>query len=467
MTSKSIPYYPRALDFEALMREYLPAPAYFDVAATQSRDELRAQQNERFLKQIKRGWQVPFYKRHWSAAGLEPGDIRSLDDLGKIPPYSVSDLRDSLEKNPPWADYIGIDPENDEPLPMILHTSGGTTGLPRPMIYSPVDREVMNILSGRRAYMQGVRPFDLVQITAAMGLPNGGYAFREGLWKYSGAVPVMAGSGLLTPTRRQVEIIKAWKVNFLAGFPPFLRHIALVARDEMNIDPRELKLKGLLTHLGTENRAALEDLWGAPAYDSYATNECGGIACECSYKTGLHIYEDAFVTEVNDPVTLTPKQDGERGTLFLTALFKYAAPVIRYNVNDTSSFMPGVCECGNRHRRLEKIFGRSDNMIKLRGINIYPEAVGSLVGENKGCNGEYLCVVERSGEAGRDDMTVMVELAPGGSAATLEEQLATRFKEALGVKLLVKSVASGALAPQTGVTELTKARRVLDKREKN
>lgn len=464
--SKGIPHYPHALDFEALMREYLPAPQFFDVAATKSRDELRSDQNRRFLKQMERGWKVPFYKRHWSAVGLEPGDIRSLDDLHKIPPYTVGDLREGLEKEPLWADYIGIDPEHDDPMPLLLHTSGGTTGLPRPMFYSAQDREVMNIISGRRAYMQGVRPFDLVQLTAAMGLPNGGYAFREGLWKYSGAVPVMAGSGLLTPTRRQVEIIKAWKVNFIAGFPPFIRHIGLVARDEMNIDPRSLGLKGLLVHLGTENRKALEDLWGAPAYDSYATNECGGIACECTKKSGLHVFEDAFVLEVNDPVTLAPKPEGEQGTLFITALFKYAAPVIRYNVNDTTAFVPGICECGNRHRRLERIYGRSDNMIKLRGINVFPEAVGALVGENKSCNGEYVCIVERSGEAGRDDMTVMVELLPGASAGEVETQLATRFKEALGVKLIAKAVAAGGLAAYTGVTELTKARRVIDKRVK-
>lgn len=466
MTSKAIPFYPRSLDFEALMREYLPAPDYFEAAATQSRDELRADQNRRFLKQMERGWKVPFYKRHWSAVGLEPGDIRSLDDLHKIPPYTVADLREGLEKDPLWADYIGIDPEHDDPMPLLLHTSGGTTGLPRPMFYSAQDREVMNIISGRRAYMQGVRPFDLVQLTAAMGLPNGGYAFREGLWKYSGAVPVMAGSGLLTPTRRQVEIIKAWRVNFIAGFPPFIRHIGLVARDEMNIDPRSLGLKGLLVHLGTENRAALQDLWGAPAYDAYATNECGGIACECKYQSGLHVFEDAFVLEVNDPQTLQPKPEGEQGTLFITALFKYAAPVIRYNVSDTTAFLPGTCECGNRHRRLERIYGRSDNMIKLRGVNVFPEAIGALVGENKACNGEYVCLVERSGEAGRDDMTVMVELLPGASADNVEAQLVVRFKEALGVKLLAKAVPAGGLASYTGVTELTKARRVIDKRVK-
>lgn len=465
MTTAAIPYYPRALDFEAVMAEFLPAPDYFEAAAALSRDALRAQQNRRFLKQIERGWQVPFYKRHWSAVGLEPGDIRSLDDLHKIPPYSVSDLRQSTEGVAPWADYIGIDPERDQPLPMILHTSGGTTGLPRPMIYSPIDREVMNIITGRRTYMQGVRPFDLVQITAALGLPNGGYSLREGLWKYSGAVPIMAGSGLITPTRRQIEIIKAWKVNFLAGFPPYLRHIGLVARDELNIDPRDLKLKGLLTHIGTESRASLEDLWGAPAYDAYATNECGSIACECTYKSGLHIFEDAFFLEVVDAQTLKAKSPGDSGTLFITSLFKYAAPVIRYNVNDISAFAKGECDCGNRHLRLEKIYGRSDNMIKLRGINIFPEAVGVLVSENPACNGEYICMVERSGAAGRDDMTVMVELVRGGDAGAVEEALARRFKDALGVKLAVKAVPGGALTPLSGVDTKTKTVRVIDRRK--
>jgi phenylacetate-CoA ligase len=465
LSAPNIPIYSRALDFEALLRDYPPAPDFLDIAASMSRDELRSLQNRRFLKQMERGWQVPFYKRHWSSVGLEPGDIRSLDDLEKVPPYTVADLKDSLG-TAPWADYIGIDPETDDPMPLLLHTSGGTTGLPRPMIYSPVDREVMNIMSGRRTYMQGVRPFDLVQITAALGLPNGGYSLREGLWKYSGAVPVMAGSGLLTPTRRQIEIIQSWKVNFLAGFPPFLRHIALVARDEKKIDPRELRLKGLLTHLGTESRAGLEDLWGAPAYDAYATNECGGIAVECVHQSGLHIFEDAFVVEVNDADTGKAVPEGERGTLYVTALFKYAAPVIRYNVNDVSAFCTGVCRCGNRHRRLEKIYGRSDNMIKLRGINVFPEAVGALVSENKGCNGEYICVLERGGEAGRDDMTVMVELSPSAAGEIIQEELSIRFKEALGVKIAVKAVASGELAPLTGVAEKTKTLRVLDKRTK-
>ena len=332
-----IPRYHQALDFEALWREFPPPPDYFSGTYRLSRDEMRAMQEQRFLRQMERAWQVPFYRRHWSAAGMEPGDIRGLDDLARIPPFSVHDMRESAGNDPPWADYIGIDPAEHAPLPLILQTSGGTTGLPRPMIFTPRDREVMNIITGRRLYMQGVRPFDLVQVALSMGLTNGGVLAREGIWKYTGAVPVMTGSGAQTPTRRQIELIKAWKAKFLIGFPAYLRHMGLVARDELKVDPRELPVKGLIVHLGTDDRAALEALWGADVYDTYGCNECGTMAAECGHKSGMHVFEDAFVLEVNDPETLQPRSEGERGVVFITTLFKYAAPMIRYNMNDVTS----------------------------------------------------------------------------------------------------------------------------------
>ena len=250
-----IPRYHQALDFEALWREFPPPPDYFSATYRLSSDEMRGMQEQRFLRQMERAWQVPFYRRHWSVAGMEPGDIRGLGDLASIPPFSVHDMRESASDNPPWADYIGIDPAEHAPLPLILQTSGGTTGLPRPMIFTPRDREVMNIITGRRLYMQGVRPFDLVQVALSMGLTNGGVLAREGIWKYTGAVPVMTGSGAQTPTRRQIELIKAWKAKFLIGFPAYLRHMGLVARDELKVDPRELPVKGLIVHLGTDDRA--------------------------------------------------------------------------------------------------------------------------------------------------------------------------------------------------------------------
>ncbi|MEA2946724.1 MAG: phenylacetate-CoA ligase [Alphaproteobacteria bacterium] len=467
-TKNVIPRYYKALDFDALWREFPPAPDYFDGTYRLSRDELRAMQNERFLREMQRAWQVPFYRRHWPAAGMEPGDIRGLDDLGKVPPFSVHDMRESVMNgpaiDPPWADYIGIDPAEDAPLPLILQTSGGTTGLPRPMIFTPRDREVMNIITGRRLYMQGVRPFDLVQVALSMGLTNGGVLAREGIWKYTGAVPVMTGSGAQTPTRRQIELLKAWKAKFLIGFPAYLRHMGLVARDELKIDPRELPVKGLIVHLGMDDRASLEELWGAEAYDTYGCNECGTMAAECSHKSGMHIFEDAFVLEVNDPDTFEPKSDGERGVVFITTLFKYAAPMIRYNMNDVTSFATGECACGSVHRRITKIFGRSDNMVKLRGVNVFPEAIGAIVGADRRTNGEYVCVVD-GGEGSPESMTVMVELLDQDVAATdVATALAERLKEALGVRLEVEVVGRGGLDHLTGLSQTSKIKRLIDKR---
>lgn len=463
-TANVIPRYYQALDFEALWRDYPPAPDYFDSTYRMSRDALRALQEQRFLQQMERAWQIPFYRRYWSTRGMAPGDIRGLDDLVKVPPFSVHDMRESVTHNPPWADYVGIDPAEHAPLPLILQTSGGTTGLPRPMIFSPRDREVMNIITGRRLYMQGVRPFDLVQVALSMGLTNGGVLAREGIWKYTGAVPVMTGSGAQTPTRRQVELLQAWKAKFLIGFPAYLRHMGLVARDELKIDPRELPVKGLIVHLGVDDRASLEELWGADAYDTYGCNECGTMAAECGSKRGMHVFEDAFVLEVNDPDTLQPKKAGERGVVFITTLFKYAAPMIRYNMNDVTSLAAGECACGSTHPRIARIYGRSDNMVKLRGVNVFPEAIGAIVGEDRRLNGEYVCVLEGA-DSGSEAMTVMVEtLDQSATSGMLAVELADRLKEALGVRLKVETVARGGLDHLTGLSSTSKIKRLIDKR---
>lgn len=462
-TDVKIPRYAAALDFDALWTEFPPADTYFKGPYQRSRDEIRAVQNERFLAQMKRAWQVPFYKRYWSAAGLLPGDIGSLDDLNKVPSFSVHDLRGSLEEEPFWADYMGIDPDHDDPLPLIVQTSGGTTGLPRPMIFSPRDREVMNIITGRRMFMQGVRPFDLVQICLSFGLTNGGLLAREGIWKYTGAVPVTTGSGAQTPTRRQLDLIRAWKPKFLVGFPPYLKHMALIARDELGIEPASLGVKGLITHLGVEDRESLETLWDADVFDTYGSNECGTMACECHHKSGMHLFEDAFVMEINDAQTLKPKAPGEQGTIFITSLFKHIAPMIRYNTNDVSSWSDDTCACGTHQKSISKIYGRSDNMVKLRGVNVFPEAIGALVAQEARSNGEYVCLLDR--EDGRDEMTVLVEVSDESIAKdAFATYLAVRLKESLSVKVRVEAVDRGKLDPLTGLSQTSKIKRLIDRR---
>lgn len=465
---RGAPYYHRALDFDALCRAYPPGREYVDTVNLLSRDELRAIQEARFVAQVKRAWEIPFYQRHWGTAGLKPGDIRSLDDLSAIPPYSVTDLRESIERAPPFGDQIGIDWDTADPMPLLLQTSGGTTGLPRPMIYTPQDRETMNIISSRRLWMQNVRPFDRVQVALTLGLANGGLLGREALWKYSGAIPVMTASGVVTPTRQQIHIMKAWGINVLVAFPAYLRHMGTVARDELGYDPREFKLKSVLTHLGVENRQKIEELWGAPVYDCYGTNECGAIAADCEYRDGMHAFEDAFVIEVADKESMVAAAPGEKGTVFLTTLFKYAAPVIRFDSGDISSIMPGKCKCGSNHLRLEAIFGRNDGMIKLRGVNVFPEAVGAIIGSDPRCNGEFVCIVDKVGADERDEMTVLAEMSnTGGDASIIEADLAARFREALSVKLVVKAVAPGETDDYTGLSKTSKIKRVVDRRKKS
>lgn len=460
----AIPYYCRALDFERLLEEYPPAPLFYDRVYRLERARLRAIQEERFLEQVRRAWQIPFYRRRWEAAGLAPGDVRSLDDLGHLPTYTVYDIRDSIERNPPFGDFMGITPHDG--LPLVLQTSGGTTGMPRPHLYAPKEREVMALLRGRCLHMHGVRPGDLVQSTFSLGLSNGGFLMREAIWKYTGAVPIMTGAGNSTPTKRQIEIIRAWHTTVLTGFPAYLRHMALVARDELGVDPRSLGIRLLSSHLGVEDRRTIEDLWSAPCYDSYGIHEAGLMAAECSHQRGMHIYEDAFILEVGDPETGRSVPVGARGNVFITTLYKHGAPVIRYDVNDISSIMPGTCACGSTLVRLEKIFGRADNMVKLRGANVFPEAIGALLGGDARLTGEYVCVVQRVGEAGRDEMTVMVEIAAAGAdRGSLQAELEGKVHDAVGVRIGVVLVERGGLDQYTGLTQTSKIKRLVDRRQ--
>ena len=458
-------WYWRSLDFDALTRDFPPPPDYFDKVFRISRDELRERQETRFLATVKRGWEIPFFQRHWDSAGLEPGDIRALDDLSKLPPYTVKELRESIERNPPFGDFMGISPADGARMPLVLQTSGGTTGLPRPMLYAPQDREVMAILGGRRFALQGVRPGDMVMVTYSLGLSNGGIAPREALWRYTGAVPVMTGSGATTPTRRQIEIAKAWGVNVILGFPSYLRHLAIVAKEELGIDPHSLGIRSLGSHLGQEDRIHLEELWNAPCHDAYGTHESGMMAAECSERAGMHIQEDAVILEIADPETGAVLPEGEKGSVYITTLYRWGAPQIRFNINDISRIVPEACRCGGTLKKLDRIFGRNDTMVKLRGVNVFPEAIGGVVATERRSNGEYVCIVERVGVEQREEMTVLVEAVhPSVDHAQLQVDLERRFKEVVGVRLIVEVVDRGKTDEYTGTSRTSKIKRLLDRR---
>jgi phenylacetate-CoA ligase len=248
------------------------------------------------------------------------------------------------------------------------------------------------------------------------------------------------------------------------AFPSYLRHLALVARDELGIDPRSLGVRLLCSHLGVEDREAIEELWGAPCFDSYGTHENGTIASECQARDGMHVMEDAILTEIVDPETGRHAEKGAKGIIHITTLYRNSAPQIRFNINDVASHLDGPCPCGCTFRRMSKIFGRNDNMIKVRGVNVFTEAVGEVVAKEKRSNGEFFCIVERVGQSETDELTVMVEALDLGGTSELKYALEERLKEVIGLRTTVTPVGKGELDKHTGLSQTSKIKRLLDKR---
>ena len=207
-------------------------------------------------------------------------------------------------------------------------------------------------------------------------------------------------------------------------------------------------------------------MWGAPCHDAYGTHESGMMAAECRERCGMHVQEDAVIIEITDPQTGEVLPQGEQGTIYITTLYRWSAPQIRFNVNDISRIVPGACACGSTLQRLDRIFGRNDNMVKLRGVNVFPEAIGAALAQDKRSNGEFFCIVERVGEAGRDEMTVLVEVVdPACDRGIFKAEMEQRLREVLGVRVAVTPAAKGELDSHTGVSQTSKIRRLLDKRK--
>lgn len=461
MNLDRVPFLFQSIDYRTLIEEYPPAPAFFQGVFLRSRDELRALQAQRLRQAVERAWSVPFYRRRWQTAGVEPGDIATLEDLRKLPTYTVEDIRQSVEDHPPFGDYLGLDPRAGD-VPLRIHASGGTTGEPRPTFYTPWDREVGNILRARSCYFHGMRPGDLVMITALYSTHNVAFSLHEALWHWLGCIPVSTSAGVVTRTRRALEIARKWEVNAIVGYAEYLLHMAQEAK-EMGLEVgRDLPLK-VIECFGKSG--LVREAWSVPAYDTYGMHEVQAVSCECPDGGGHHVWEDAFVVEVVDPGTGELVGPGQEGSIILTALYKDAYPIIRYDTRDLTRLRPpGQCVCGSWMQKTDPILGRSDFMVKLRGVNVWPEACGVIVASNSRLTGEYYCVVE-SGE-NRDDMTVRAESKPGVTdLAALRRELEEVLRSKLGVRILVELVPPGSLAPLTGLGVLPKARRLEDRRK--
>ena len=469
-----LPIYRNAFDFERLTREY-PLPDVFEQTVWRwTPERIRVLQEQRFQNLLEIGWANPFYRRRWSAAGLQRGDIRSLHDIVKLPTYSSDDVKDSLEARPPFGDFHNLDLADLHLAgPIKLQTSGGTTGAPRPTLFDAWTWEAQALLGARALYIQGARPGDVMQIPMTASLANAGWLSYKSCHDFLGVLPLTTGSGVVTSSRRQLELAFRFGTTLWHCFPEYLIRLAQVAQEELGRNVRDLPTKFLRTYLGPDLdgslRGELQDRWGCPVYDAYGANEISAAAFECPERAGLHFMEDAVYMEVLDVDTGEPVAQGERGNLVATVFFRTLPPVIRYNLRDLGRVISSErCACGSHFRRMDHFLGRSDAMVKLRGVNIYPMACLPAVRSDPRTTGEWVCVVTRNETTGapRDEMEVLVEVRhQAGSRAGLREALERRLKDELGLAVSVALVDEGSLAELANTQGREgKPRRLLDKR---
>lgn len=452
----SFPNYFEALDIKQMLTDYPVGDAFVVRYKTISRDELFALQNAQFKKLMLRGWDVPFYKRLWSAKGIEPGDIKGLDDITKLPVYDKSDLMASIADFPPYGDFAGLG-GGDRP-PSILHTTSGTTGRPQTLLFGPKGREVGNLLVGRMYRWLGLQPDDVVHSVYGHGMINGGHYIREAVTHFTNSIFLSAGTGIETRSVNQVNLMADFGVTVMVGFVDYIRKLAEVAEAEGLFD--RIKLRMIIGHLGTEDRASTEAAWhGAQAYDWYGVGDTGSIAGEGPERNGLYVWEDAQFLELLDVDSGAPVAQGDTGDMVVTCLYKDdVAPCIRFNTHDITHELDGRGEIA--FKRIAGFKGRSDNMVKLRGINLFPHAIGALIENQRDLTGEYVCTVERDTATQRDDMTVLIESRGGTEKADVAEIL----RRGLGVDVLVELCAPGETAALTQIDVRQKPIRLIDKR---
>jgi phenylacetate-CoA ligase len=437
-----------------VIAEYGTPETYMDRMAALTGEQLQHLQLARLQAELRRAGQVPMFARLWKEAGFEPENVRSLADVRNIPAYTVYDIRESIERQPPYGDYQGVVPGSEAGLRLFF--SGGTTGKARPTVYTALDRIIGSLLIARGLHMHGMRQGDIVLNAWAFSTHNGGWIFDQAAFDWIGATPITVGTGNVTSSRKQLELASTYGATSIMTSSDYLLHLRGVA-EEMGLGLDDFNFNYLET-IGEGTKAAGE-AWGVPAYDHYGFHEIHSVAAECPVGGGMHIWEDAYVIEIVDSETGEPLPDGEVGDLVVTCLYKTGSPQVRYNTKDLLAIDPLPCPCGSPLRRFTAMKGRSDTMVKLRGINVWPEAIGDVAETTVGRHLEYHCVAYREGE--RDHMTVLIEASEAGGTA---DRVAAELNERLGVKIGVGLVPTGALSPLTGFGDQAKLKRFTDVR---
>ena len=421
---------------------------------TLSRSRLEKLQMERLQQTLARCMRIPFYKQRFAACGLRPEDIRTLDDVRKLPFTTKQDLRDNYP--------FGL---SAVPLEEVvrLHSSSGTTGTPTVILHTQHDLDEWANAVARCLYMVGLRKGDIFQNSSGYGMFTGGLGFQYGAERLGMlTVPAAAGN-----TKRQIKFITDFGTTALHAIPSYAGRLYEVM-EEMGIDPRrDTRLRTLIIGAephSDEQRRRIEQMLGVKAYNSFGMSEmCGpGVAFECPEQNGLHIWEDYYIVEIVDPQTLEPVPDGEVGELVLTTINREAMPLLRYRTRDLTRILPGECPCGRHHKRLDRMKGRSDDMMILKGVNIFPIQIENILMQFRELGTDYLITLTNL-EA-NDEMIVEVELNEFtddyGFLQRLTREITRQLKDEILITPRVKLVPKGSLPKQEG-----KAVRVKDLRK--
>jgi phenylacetate-CoA ligase len=420
------------------------------------RQELEQLQLERLESTLNRVYlNVPFYRRKFDEAGINPDDIRSIADLRRLPLTVKNDLRD----NYPYGLFA-------VPLREVvrIHASSGTTGMSTVVGYTKNDIKTWSNLVGRILVAAGVTADDVVQISFNYGLFTGAFGLHYGAERIGASViPMSSGN-----TKRQIKIMQDFKTTALISTPSYALLIADTLM-EMGINPNSLSLKWGL--FGAEPwseamRKEIQDKLKIIATDNYGLSEImgPGISGECQERNGLHIAEDHFLCEIVDPDTLEPVPDGEVGELIITTLTKEAFPMIRYRTRDLTRIIASPCPCGRTMRRMTRVMGRTDDMLIIRGVNVFPSQIETVLFDIEGTEPHYQIIIDRKGAL--DETTVLVEASEKiffdemKKQAALIDAIKKRLASELGISVDVKLVEKKSLERFEG-----KAKRVIDNRK--
>jgi len=418
-------------------------------------DKLKQLQLKRLKNTVLKAYErVPYYRKKFDEAGFKPKDLKTLEDIRKIPFTSKADLREVY----PFGMFAS-------PLSEIveIHMSSGTTGKPVVAGYTRSDIGVWAEVMARCLTMAGATRDDIVQNCYGYRLFTGGFGVHYGAQKI-GALVVPASAG---NTRRQIEIMRDFGSTILTCTPSYALYMAEVAQ-EMGIDPTSLKLKAgcFGAEMWTEQmRKEIEKRFEIDALNIYGLTEIigPGVAHECIEKGGLHIFEDHFLVEIVDPDTGEPLPDGKRGELVLTTLTREGMPMLRFKTKDITSIIKEKCPCGRTFAKIERIRGRTDDMLKVRGVMIFPYQIEKAILEVQGVEPHYQIVITRPQYL--DELEVMVEMSRESFSdevkhiENLRKKIEKRIEETVGIRVKVTLVEPKSLPRSEG-----KAKRVIDKR---